>query len=958
MNYIDSFLASAASVPDVTAIVDCNGTRTTSYAALDALSDRAAGKLHQLHCQKGDFVVIRMERSMEYLAAYLGALKAGCAVVPTMPSYPQERIDYICADCNAAALVTEDFFDDIDHYSSFEDLAEGSSPALMIYTSGSTGKPKGVVHTVAGLCNAVERSRDIFSGLKQVRFAATAPMSFIVHVTENLLVFAAGGTVHLLPDSARASVQALTGYYARHEIDCGFISPQILRLIEDGSLRAKRIFTGSEKLSGVCFSSFELWNLFGQSETGAAVCGFPVDKPYDSTPIGKTFGDAVAVIIDEDGRELPDGETGEICFIDHFGVAYFNQPEQSAKSFVKLPDGRTQLHTGDLGYKDENGNVVYLSRKDWMLKINGQRVEPGEIEAVIRKLPHITNTAVKGFEKQNGKILLCAYYTADTEVSGDTVRNALKQELPGYMIPAHFVQLSAFPLNQNGKLDRRALEEPEADRSFDAPETQTQQMICSAMEKVLGLERIGIREDFFDLGGDSISCAHLLLELQELHLDTAKVYRCRTAELLAQALEDAENAEDMDEANRIALLQDQPLLPYQTFYVDWMLYSPQKLTCSNPMYYRFPLDSVDPVKLRQAVGTVLHHYATYGTIFCFNDDGELVQRYRPDLIEPIRMIYTTQRDYTNNLRQEFLRPYHVTDELQYRMQICVTEEACYLMIDFNHTIGDGASFMTTVRAIFDVLQGKKLAPDYYYLYLQRHKQKLAEPQFRKEAEELRSRYNRPGFDRFPTPDFDSRDNRYIDFSLLADRSYGEYRKAAEAKKVSFGTAMVAAGLLAMSRYNRNPKVEVEWIYHGRDEDWKQDLVGLTICAIPTAVDLDEIHSADELLAEVRRQAATGIRHADHSFAVEGVSPAYNDYMKVVNEESVTAPENLPAGTTSESPFDLKNAVLCTFQFLVFPPANEDDPLPLCLNYNKARYSKESAQKFGAEVLKALDECLF
>lgn len=164
--------------------------------------------------------------------------------------------------------------------------------------------------------------------------------------------------------------------------------------------------------------------------------------------------------------------------------------------------------------------------------------------------------------------------------------------------------------------------------------------------------------------------------------------------------------------------------------------------------------------------------------------------------------------------------------------------------------------------------------------------------------------------------------------------------------------------MALSRYNRNPKVEVEWIYHGRDEDWKQDLVGLTICAIPTAVNIDEIHSTDELLTEVRHQASVGIRYADHSFAVEGVSPAYNDYMKVVNEESVAAPQNLPAGTTDEHPFELKNAGLCTFQFLVFPPENETHPLQLDLTCNKARYRKESVQKFGEEILKALEECLF
>ncbi|MBQ9402451.1 MAG: hypothetical protein IJU38_08790, partial [Clostridia bacterium] len=237
-----------------------------------------------------------------------------------------------------------------------------------------------------------------------------------------------------------------------------------------------------------------------------------------------------------------------------------------------------------------------------------------------------------------------------------------------YMMPAHFIPLDAMPVNANGKLDRLSLKEPEEEQfasEYAAPTNPTEERLCRVMAEVLGVDRVGINDDFFRIGGDSISCMSLIAQLNELRVSVRLLYKHRTPAAIAQALKDAQaitEADNEDEENRLALKQDQPLTPYQLYYLDYQLYSPELIVTNLPYLCSFPREAVDPQALKKAVDHVTHHFAAFGTVFMFNDAVELIQRYCPDRIPEIGITETTEAQFTEE-KKAFIRPFRMMNEL-------------------------------------------------------------------------------------------------------------------------------------------------------------------------------------------------------------------------------------------------------------------------------------------------------
>lgn len=296
------------------------------------------------------------------------------------------------------------------------------------------------------------------------------------------------------------------------------------------------ICCGGERLSGVWREHGAIHNGYGLSETLSVALAFTVDRAYDNTPIGKPLEDFTVYLLDGAGQQVADGEEGEICIAGPLARGYINLPEQTARAFVENPfatsdENRRMLRTGDVGKRLPDGNILYVNRRDWMVKVNGQRVEMGEIEIQLGKIPGVETAAVKSFEDEAGQTYLCGYYKCDAALSEGAVRKALATTLPGYMIPRFLVALEAFPLNPNGKLDRKALQPPRADqfqKQYAAPETPLQEQVCRGFETVLGVERVGLDDDFFEMGGDSIKVVVLQDALGELGLSSSGIFEGRT----------------------------------------------------------------------------------------------------------------------------------------------------------------------------------------------------------------------------------------------------------------------------------------------------------------------------------------------------------------------------------------------------------------------------------------------
>ena len=233
-------------------------------------------------------------------------------------------------------------------------------------------------------------------------------------------------------------------YIRSNGVTMAFFPPQLARLIiEKGDGLLKVMLTGSDKVSGLYSEKTRIFNVYGASETFGPVTFFEVDKPYpELTPIGKAFDGSRAVLLD-----------GEICISGQIADGYINMPELTADRFV-LHEGATFFKTGDMGKMDGDGNLVYIQRKDWMLKVRGFRVEPGEIEAAMKAYVPVSQAVVIGFENAMGETALYGVYTAETHVDSRDVERVIKSVLPDYMIPAFLEQVDDLPLNQNGKIDR------------------------------------------------------------------------------------------------------------------------------------------------------------------------------------------------------------------------------------------------------------------------------------------------------------------------------------------------------------------------------------------------------------------------------------------------------------------------------------------------------------------------
>ncbi len=257
MNYVELFEKAVEHFPNRIAMVDSEGAHSITYAELDRLSALTAGKIHSFGLGKGDFVLIHMGRRLEYFVAYLGILKAGCAVVPTVLDYPEERIESIRQNCDSRLTITEDFFCDIEQYSPFCDPAEGREGALLLYTSGSTGKPKGILHSAADMARAARRAMIYFTDLDEIVVASVAMFSFIVHQVEFNTPFVLGATIHIVPDDIRKSAAALEDFYSRFSINFSFISPQMMRVLHMEKLSSlKTVMMAGERLANVYSESF------------------------------------------------------------------------------------------------------------------------------------------------------------------------------------------------------------------------------------------------------------------------------------------------------------------------------------------------------------------------------------------------------------------------------------------------------------------------------------------------------------------------------------------------------------------------------------------------------------------------------------------------------------------------------------------------------------------------------
>ena len=760
--YISDFTAAALRHADSTAFVDRNGTRKMSYRELDALRREAAVRLMSYGFDAGTPVLIRTERGIGYVAAYLAVLTAGYAAVPVSREYPDERIDFIVHDCGAKLIITDDFFRDL-HVSgpgsgaSLPDFPELSpdTTSLIVYTSGSTGRPKGIRHTHRSLCSMARSPLCLYNfeesgrapcadtGAARVRWtgcepaaltgrgpvtASLTPFSFMLFVADVLTPLLMGSEIHILSESVRKDASLIEEYFLRNKISTAFITPQLFKNLHINSPYFRRALVAGEVLRGVYSNDFEIINAYGSSET-CLTFAFRLDKPHSNTPIGFPLPGCSYEISDD----------GELCVSGDFADGYINLPDKSRETFKPLSDGRVFYHTGDIVQQNDDGSLSWINRRDWMVKINGQRVETLEIEVLLLEMPGIRNAAVKAFTDNNGQTYLCAYFVpsepagSGSRSGGETLagvserdlRRSLSQKLPPYMMPRFFVKLDAMPVNANGKTDRLSLAPPSyADfkTEYIAPRDDTERALCEAFTAVLGCGRVGIADDFFALGGDSIKVLQLLEVLRKEHsltLSTADILSAGTPEKIAAAPTAKRSGGDAPASDAPARPQSgagihgrsdaapsvYPLTSAQRGVYFECMENPESTAYNIPFLLPLPA-SVDPDRFAAAVeSAALLHPALFVSVS--------MRSGTPVMIPGASVFSVRRRSAASKAEcvEGFVRPFDLENGPLFRFELAETPEGNFFLLDVHHLVFDGISLHLFLRQISDAYAGTPLCAE-------------------------------------------------------------------------------------------------------------------------------------------------------------------------------------------------------------------------------------------------------
>lgn len=465
----------------------------------------------------------------------------------------------------------------------------------------------------------------------------------------------------------------------------------------------KKVATGSERVSMLAGDGYELYNCYGSSETAATALSYRVEEPMENTPIGKPLEGLEFFLLDEDGKEVADGEEGEICIKGILAESYLNLEEQSAKTFIRQEDGSVLLHTGDIGRRTPDGNYVYVNRRDWMVKINGQRVETGEIELRISSMPEVESAVVKAFEDENGQNYLCAYYVSAEELKMEQIRNYLKETLPDYMIPRFFKRLDSLPKNVNGKLDRTVLLPPGLDEykaTYQEPKSHCEKRICQGFEEVLHCGRVGVDDDFFKLGGDSINVLKLAEFLSDIELAPELVLSGRVPARIAALLEEKreDKLEKHSKEREEYVLTDSQMGVYLECVND-----PQSTMYNIPMCCELP-DAIDMEKFKYAVKKAVSIHPSFGVNIALNK-GTPVMSLHPEYLRADVSQWETED--IEAVKRTFVRPFRLEGEPLYRMALYHCGSKYYFLFDVHHIIFDGTSVKVFLDEISKLYHGEE-----------------------------------------------------------------------------------------------------------------------------------------------------------------------------------------------------------------------------------------------------------
>ncbi len=725
--------------PDYIAVQDED--KKLTYIELNEKANTVADFLVKMGVEKGKIVAVTGERTVEVIIGILGILKAGGAYLPIDYTYPVHRIDYMlqdsktdillcCSDieCNMKFDGKIVYYTDINASFVNEYFGEGSirskaeDTAYVIYTSGSTGKPKGVMVNHIGVANLKDYFQKDLKIFQRDNILQFASLSFDASVWEFTMALLIGGTLSIPSKDTIGDFRKLEAYINKNNITIATLPPAYVTYLESDKIHSLRklITAGSETSEAIVdkwSKTREYINAYGPTE--ATVCATVCTdcaKQQNRLSIGKPISNFKVYVLDKFHRLVPKGVAGQLC-ISGVGLAkgYLNQEKLTNEKFIPNPFllGEKMYLTGDLARWLPDGNLEFLGRMDYQVKIRGFRIELGEIKTSMLKHEQINEVAVIDKEDSAGNRYLVAYYTASQELEKSEIKKVLIADLPDYMIPSYFVYLSKMPLTRNGKIDRKALLTEGIERieayDFEVAGNITEEKILAIWKEILGSDKVGINDNFFEIGGHSLKATLLL---SRIYKEFNVVIPIKQLYILQTVKEIAAYIKNCDKTIYCPIETVEKRTYYPVSSVQKRLFTINMID-KESLVYNMPFvmkikGEVDYLKFKNIFETIIQRHEALRTSFEMVGN-EIYQKIHDKVATAFDWKDLKENETIDSAICEFIRPFRLKDESLIRIRfIMKSQNEHFMMIDMHHIICDGVSMNIILREMAGLHQGQIL----------------------------------------------------------------------------------------------------------------------------------------------------------------------------------------------------------------------------------------------------------
>ncbi|MCK4257940.1 MAG: amino acid adenylation domain-containing protein [Halanaerobiales bacterium] len=725
------FEEQVAQTPENTAVVFENQQLT--YQELNIRANHLAKALREKGVMQDSIIGIVTKRSLDMIVGILGILKAGGAYLPIDPKHPQERITFMLEDCESRLLLTDGSLKEVDGFAGeiidlnkgafygneaeeVENINSSTDLAYIMYTSGSTGRPKGVMVEHKNVIRLVKNTN--YVELKPGdRILQTGALVFDACTFEIWGALLNGLELYLIDENVILDAEKLDETLKKYQITTLWLTSPLFNQLSvqkpEMFETVRNLLVGGDILSPKhintvrnCSSNTKIINGYGPTEnTTFSICN-SIDIEYeDNIPIGRPISNSTAYIIDRHNKLCPIGVSGELC-VSGDGVArgYLNNSELTAEKFVLNPFeiGMRMYKTGDLARWLPDGNVEFVGRIDQQVKIRGFRIDPGEIESQLLGLESVKEAVVLAKQSENHGKYLIAYVVVDGELVVGELRECLSKNLPSHMIPSYFVQLNSIPLTKNGKVDKKALPEPDGNivsgEKFVAPRDYIEEKLAAVWEDVLGIDTVGINDNFFNLGGDSIKAIQIASRLNKygLKMEIKDLFQYHSINELSGFIKNVQITADQG-----IVEGEVKLIPVQAWFFQQKFTNMYHFNHSIMLYSK---EGFEENAIRKTFTKIVEHHDALRMVYKI--EGSLIRQYNRelegDLFDLKIFNFAGELDYEAKIEEEANKIQSGID-LEVgplvKLGLFKTKDGDHLLVAIHHLVVDGISW----RIIFEDL---------------------------------------------------------------------------------------------------------------------------------------------------------------------------------------------------------------------------------------------------------------